>query len=508
MNRLRRATPALLAAGALSLSALSLGTLPVLPASAAGSQPGGTGVSLFSPDQHPVMTIHNSGPDQWVDFSPGIYLESATSRLEIDVRRADFDKPLSAAVKIGDRSVTLPERLLDGWSGLKNAFLLTWRNSSGEVVSRRSSSWCPNDGSASRLGPDSATRTAFTWGCSTHPFTRGQRWGVDRGWARQALAYGIEPPVSRLGDHSVLTVTLRHELAQAFGIPDSARTLRFDVTTAHVVDDTGDGPTPDPVPSRPAVGSASARTAHAAPRTSTAASAIPAAALPDLISLPAFGIATHTEDGHDLLDFSATVYNGGRGPLVAEGYRRGSELVMDAYQFFYSGSHQVASTKVGTMEYDARPSHQHWHFEDFAVYDLVDKDRHRLRTSGKEAFCLAPTDAIDLLIPGAAINPGNGDLATACGDISSIWVREVLAAGWGDTYSQYRAGQSIDVTGLANGTYWIRVTANPASRLHEVSHGNNTSLRRVILGGKPGARTVRVPTYGLIDSEEQEQSVG
>ena len=496
MFRLRRALPAFLALGSLAAAAL--------PAHAATGPSSSTGVRLFSPDLHPVMTIHSSGPDQWVDFNPALYLESRTNRLEIDVRRTDYDQPLSAVLRIGDRSVVVPERLLDGWAGLKNAFTLTWQDSAGHVVSRRATSWCPNDGSASRLGPDSATRTAFIWGCSTQPFTRGQRWGIDRGWARQVLQYGIDPPVSRLGDSSTLTVTLRHELAQAFGIPDSARTLVFHVTTTHVVDDPGGEPTPGPALGKPAVGSASSSSRHTAPRVSATPGTVPTSVLPDLIPLPAFGISTHTENGHDLLDFSATVYNGGRGPLVAEGYRRGSEQVMDAYQFFYSGGHQVASTRVGTMEYDARPSHQHWHFEDFAVYDLVNRDRVRLRTSGKEAFCLAPTDAIDLLVPGAAVNPGNGDLSTACGDISSIWVREVLATGWGDTYSQDRAGQSIDVTGLPNGTYWIRVTANPAHRLHEASKANNTALRRVVLGGKPGARTVRVPSYGLVDSETQQ----
>ena len=208
-----------------------------------------------------------------------------------------------------------------------------------------------------------------------------------------------------------------------------------------------------------------------------------------------------TDEG--LLDFAATVYNGGRGPLVAEGFRKGSKKVMRAYQFFYRGDRQVGSARVGTMKYDKRPSHRHWHFEDFAVYDLVKSrtKKRALRTSGKEAFCLAPTDSIDLLVPNAPADPGNGDLATACGDLSSIWVREVLANGWGDTYTQYRAGQSIDITGLRNGTYWIRVRANPGHRLYEARTTNNTSFRRVILGGTPGARTVRVPKYGRIDSE-------
>ena len=92
--------------------------------------------------------------------------------------------------------------------------------------------------------------------------------------------------------------------------------------------------------------------------------------------------------------------------------------------------------------------------------------------------------------------------ATSRRPAASIWVREVLASGWGDTYSQDRAGQAIDITGLPNGTYWIRVLANPVGRLHELSRRNNVSLRRVVLGGTAGARTVRVPKDGRIDSEK------
>ena len=309
-------------------------------------------------------------------------------------------------------------------------------------------------------------------------------------------------------DHAIMEVALRYRLAKLLGIPSSSRTLRFHVSIKHVTDppdpcDPFCGKASGPVADTSGVRSASARAGHApaAPRTDARGGHLPSSVLPDLVALPAFGISTHHEGGHDLLDFAATVYNGGRGPLVAEGFRRGGKPVMDAYQFFYRKDHQVADRKVGTMKFDARPSHQHWHFEDFAKYDLVNARHHKLRTSGKEAFCLAPTDAIDLLIPGAVVDPGNGDLSTACGDLSSVWVREVLASGWGDTYSQQRAGQSINITGLPNGTYWIRVRANPGRRLYEASGSNNTSYRRVILGGTPGDRTVRVPNYGLINSE-------
>ncbi|RNL63335.1 hypothetical protein EFK50_10680 [Nocardioides marmoriginsengisoli] len=306
------------------------------------------------------------------------------------------------------------------------------------------------------------------------------------------------------GDRAILDVTMRWGLAKVLGLTDAQRKLRFRITVKHVVDEE-EGPGPEPVPhasGRSGPRSASANARQGAPSAPGAdARRLSPGVLPDLISLPAFGISTHNEGGRDLLDFAATVYNGGPAPLVAEGFRRGSAPEMDAYQFFYRGERQVASRRVGTMEYDVRPSHSHWHFRDFAVYDLTNRKHKRLRTSGKEAFCLAPTDAIDLLGRGAVVDPGNGDLSTACGDPTSVWVREVLASGWGDTYSQQRAGQSIDITGLPNGSYWIRVTANPLNRLKETTKKNNVSYRRVVLGGTAGERTVKVPKYGRINSE-------
>ena len=79
-------------------------------------------------------------------------------------------------------------------------------------------------------------------------------------------------------------------------------------------------------------------------------------------------------------------------------------------------------------------------------------------------------------------------------------MREVLDVGSGDTYTQYRPGQSFDITDLPNGTYHIQVIANPANRLQETDLKNNVSLRKVVLGGTPGARTVSVPPVDLIDA--------
>ena len=81
-----------------------------------------------------------------------------------------------------------------------------------------------------------------------------------------------------------------------------------------------------------------------------------------------------------------------------------------------------------------------------------------------------------------------------------MWIRQILPAGWGDTYSQFQT-QALDITEVPNGTYWVRIVVNPDGNIYEVTDDNNVSLRRVILGGEPGARTVRVPPVGVIDTD-------
>jgi hypothetical protein len=153
------------------------------------------------------------------------------------------------------------------------------------------------------------------------------------------------------------------------------------------------------------------------------------------------------------------------------------------------------------MEYDSRPGHEHWHFQDFAQYSLLDSTGKLVVLSEKEAFCLAPTDAIDLTADGANWLPSAIGLGTACGSSSAIWVRETLDAGWGDTYFQYLPGQSFDITNLPNGRYFIRVQANPFGNLYERDSTNNVVDRKVSIRGEGIGRHVVVHPWHGIDTE-------
>src|SRR5262249_21107261 len=117
-------------------------------------------------------------------------------------------------------------------------------------------------------------------------------------------------------------------------------------------------------------------------------------------------------------------------------------------------------------------------------------------------FCIAPTDPVNLLLPHAVWQPpflGFGGFE--CGSPSALWVAEQLPLGWGDTYFQSLAGQSFDITHVPNGTYYIEVAANPPRGSFEPTARNDPSLGKVIRGGPPGHRTVKVPASHGIDRE-------
>jgi hypothetical protein len=173
---------------------------------------------------------------------------------------------------------------------------------------------------------------------------------------------------------------------------------------------------------------------------------------------------------------------------------------MRAYQYFWRGKQLVGRARAGTMGFDSEQGHNRWHFEQFARYTLLNSAKSVAVTSNKVGFCIAPSDEIDLLLPHAVWQPPAIGLTGQCGSPSALWVAEEMPVGWGDTYYQV-AGQSFDITHVPNGAYYVEVTANPQRVLRETTTRDDVSLRKVILGGAAGHRTVKVPAWHGIDPE-------
>lgn len=101
---------------------------------------------------------------------------------------------------------------------------------------------------------------------------------------------------------------------------------------------------------------------------------------------------------------------------------------MDAYQYFAEDGVIVGQAPVGSFHFDHRDQHQHWHFTQFARYRLLDAANAAIR-SRKQAFCLAPTDPIDLTVAGAVWRSEHMGFSQ-CGSATSTWIREILPTGW------------------------------------------------------------------------------
>lgn len=425
--------------------------------------------------------------DGFVFSDLGLRVVAQGAPFELWSTRASYRDPIKTVWRSAQGDVPLPDTTMPTFADLQH-FVRLDVTKVGTTVTRTSRhAACLGGGfeqGAERVRPDAPATSPYPANCFYNPYSLGAVQGVQEGWAAPVFGNGA-PLRLKPGSYDV-TARITRTYADAFGLSaaDATRTYRL------VVKRESD------FFRQATERAASPRPAAAEPAT-TAAGEV-ADTRPDLRSLPAFGI--NVSGNGNFLRFFATVWNGGDSPLVVDGFRRPDEDVMDAYQYFFDGDgQQTGFQRVGTMHWDDRDTHQHWHFKDFARYALLDAGKVEAVRSKKEAFCLAPTDAVDLTVDNAAWNVQNSDLSTACGDSSALSIREVLASGWGDTYAQFRAGQSFDLRGLPNGVYYVAVIANPDGRLVEGSTANNTSLRKVRIGGTPGARTVSVPQVGLID---------
>ncbi|GGX14640.1 lysyl oxidase family protein [Streptomyces chryseus] len=461
------------------------------------------------------------------------------------------------------RSKTLPAGLVKDFSGLPGFAHVTLTDANGRKVMDKTESFCPNNASG-RIRPDAPAKSKYPESCPVNPFTLGSVWGVEDGWASNTYAgYYSEPVRVPAGKYTAkVSVAKRYRLA--FGIENKPQTIKVTIRErsyddmgagaasamkhgSHAAGHAGHGAMRAPAPAAPTSGAGPSYNVGHGPHTPappalpwalkraalkagaagdepgqtdgsrkapavdpaakrpTGAPNVPDVPKPDLRSLPAYGIqATKGQGstrGKDYLAFSANVWNAGPAQLVVDGFRSPGKKLMDAYQYFYDADgKQVGYTPTGTMEWDPRAGHEHWHFTDFASYRLLKADKKETVRSGKEAFCLANTDAVDYTVENANWHPDNTDLSTACGQENSISVREVLDVGSGDTYTQDLPGQSFDISNLPNGTYYIQVLANPEKRLKETNLTNNSALRKVVLGGRAGARTVSVPAHDLVDA--------
>jgi hypothetical protein len=194
---------------------------------------------------------------------------------------------------------------------------------------------------------------------------------------------------------------------------------------------------------------------------------------PDLRTLPPFdahlGTSFVNGENHYVVRFSNEVWNAGTGPFELHGVPHFPiDGLFDASQWIYDDTAGVTIQPVGTFAF--HPSHQHFHFDGFARYQLWTQtgfDRAQatgftkgspLYTSPKVSFCVLDIDQVD-----AASGPPTSVYRTCSPAMEGI------SAGWGDVYDYLLPDQWVDVgqTPLRDGKYVIRSIADPDNLIYE-----------------------------------------
>jgi hypothetical protein len=291
-------------------------------------------------------------------------------------------------------------------------------------------SLCPDTYDPERMGPGGPRTTPYPQQCLSDPFVKGMVWGIQKDWATDPVASDFRLRQVKLAvGHYQMTETVAPSYRRLFDISarDATATVKVKVVK---------GPNCCPVPGC-CLPSTMRRWHGTPPRPPSAAVRTmtdpPRSALPDLVPLPAWDIFTShpRHQTHDYLNFGATVWIGGHGPLDVEGFRSHGSPVMKAWQYFWRNGHVIGRARAGTMGFESGPGENHWHFEQFARYTLLNAAKSVAVTSHKEGFCIAPSDAVDLLLPHATWQPAQVGLQGQCGLAYGAMGGRGAAAGLG-----------------------------------------------------------------------------
>ena len=234
--------------------------------------------------------------------------------------------------------------------------------------------------------------------------------------------------------------------------------------------------------------------------------------LPDLVILASFTDDQIIEYPFDdsyypgQLRFASTIANIGFGPLEVVGTDEwicGEKVVSKEQicedgtkarhrlrQKIYSKSGDSLISKLvnaGTLYFDDKPGHDHYHVDDWVEFRLIKKNNNEITSKGKKvSFCLYDTGACfkndDICrVNGISYsenmpNYGLGSYAT-CG-----YTEQGISVGGYNTYGLFYKGQYLQLPkDLEAGNYWLEIEVDPTHRYTESNTKNNVYRKEIYL---------------------------
>ena len=148
--------------------------------------------------------------------------------------------------------------------------------------------------------------------------------------------------------------------------------------------------------------------------------------------------------------------------------------------------------------------HQHYHFRNYAQYELIDPASGKVWRAAKRGFCMLDTDPN----PANLGEPARSHIFRNCGAIG-IPGNQGISHGWTDTYRFFLGGQYFVLDGgdgqqpVPPGTYVIRITANPPykgsgknpCRFLDPATGDCHTLQESNYANNVGEVTITIPPH-------------
>ncbi len=231
-------------------------------------------------------------------------------------------------------------------------------------------------------------------------------------------------------------------------------------------------------------------------------SALEGALLPDIVvresDLHTNYLDVVSVPGRTLLRLSNGTANVGAGKLYLYGVSPanpdGTQTVM---QRIFNAGGEYEDRVAGSFTY--HPSHSHVHFDGWASYRIRqilpgDGVGDIVAEGAKTSFCI-----LDLGIHSSSLPNFDPDGEFhSCG--SSI---QGLSVGWVDTYGAGLEGQSIDITGVPDGVYWLESVVDPLDKVLESDEANNATRIKVTIGAPPLGQDAYEPDNSVLETDGQ-----